>query len=506
MTPIADRFRLWLRDEASARDAFLRGERLDVGLTAYGQQDFVVEFLMGSGLWEVMSSVRPDGLRKENGKPWRALNGVEVLREVLRVENVAQVGRILRDVRLMHLAGFNAEAVRRSVARGAPVIDPETLSNHLSRISPRSMERSFVEHVRLLRKKGWLRPGTYAVDGHVISIPHGRLSEKAGVVGSTRGYLFLAIVGPVPEHARVVGWMLVPLGLSEKQVLRVLLRRMEKSLGPLSRWMKVLLLDRGYWGAAYLRDLAKRHRISYVTMARDGDLQAVADADEALLDPATEWKERVEERDHFGRVHVRAAGVEGIAVGTGRHGRQTTAMNFVAAEEHDSRGQPLREADGTPRGRMHYATDRPTVKDPLGVRTLYQQRWTVENKGFRTLTQQFGLDFRAGRRFSAICARIGFVTMLHNAMSVLRSEYPGPWEEEKDRLGDAGVGPMLGGPKVAALTRNGAMGLWTTAEFEGLVEQRQIRKLQEAAKAALSEGRDAKQVLSDLLGLPPGKD
>lgn len=506
MTPIADRFRLWLRDEASARDAFLRGEPVDVGLTAYGQQDFVVEFLMGSGLWDVMSSVRPDGLRKENGKPWRALNGVEVLREVLRVENVAQVGRILRDVRLMHLAGFNAEAVRRSVARGAPVIDPETLSNHLARISPRSMEQSFVEHVRLLRKKGWLRPGTYAVDGHVISIPHGRLSEKAGVVGSTRGYLFLAIVGPVPEHARVVGWMLVPLGRSEKKVLRVLLRRMEKALGPLSRWMKVLLLDRGYWGAAYLRDLARRHRFSYVTMARDGDLKAVADADEGLLDPTTTWHERTEEHDHFGRVHVRAAGVEGIAVGMDRRGRRTTPMNFVAAEEWDATGQSLREQDGTPRGRTHYATNLPTAKDPLRVRTLYQQRWTVENQGFRTLTQQFGLDLRAGRRFAAICARIGFVIMLHNAMSVLRAEFPGPWDQEKDRLGDAGVGPMLGGPKVAGLTAGGAMGLWTTEQFAELVEQRQIRKLQEAAKAALSEGRDAKQVLSDLLRLPPGKN
>lgn len=506
MTPAADRFHLWVRDEASARAAFLRGERVDVGLTAYGQQDFVVEFLMGSGLWEVMSSVRPDGLRKENGKPWRALNGVEVLREVLRVDNVARVGRILRDVRLMHLAGFNAQAVRRAVSRGTPVIDPETLSNHLARISPRSMERSFTEHVRLMRRKGWLRPGAYAVDGHVISIPHGRRSEKAGVVGETRGYMLLAIVGPVPQ-ARVVGWMLAPLGHSEKAMLRVLLKRMARTVGPLSRWMKVLLLDRGYWGARYLRDLAARHHISYVTMARDGDLKAVEDADDALLEPSTAWKEREEAHEHLGRIHVRAAGVEGVGVATDGRGGHPTPMNFVAAEESDAKNEPLREKDGTPRGRIHYATNKPTRKDPLGIRSLYQSRWTVENQGFRTLTQRFGLDLRVGRKFPAICARIGFVIMLHNAMSVLRHEYPGPWEDEKRRLGDqGGVGPMMGGPQVAALTAGGAMGLWTTAEYEGLVEKRQLTKLQEAAKAALCEGRDAKQVLSDLLGLPPGKN
>jgi hypothetical protein len=505
-TSLPDRFHLWVRDDAAARAAFLGGERVDVGLTAYGEQDFAVEFLMGSGLWDVMSRVQPDGLRKENGKPWRALNGVEVLRELLRISNVAQVGRILRDVRLMHLAGFNAEAVRRSLSRGTPVIDPETLSNHLARISPRSMERSFYDHVRLLRKKGWLKPGTYAVDGHVIPVPYGKLSERAGVAGSTRGYMLVTIVGPVPEHARVIGWLLVPYGYSEKQVLRVLLRRMERAVGPLSRWMKVLLLDRGYWGAKYLRDLSRRHHISYVTLARDRELRAVEDVDEALLDPSTAWTEKTEESEQFGHVHVRLAGVEAIPVATDQRGGRFKPMNFVAADESDAQGHPLKEKDGTLRGRIHYATDLPTRKDPGSIRVLYKQRWTVENQGFRTLTQRFGLDLRAGRRFSAICARIGFVLMLHNAMSVLRGDYPGPWQQEMKSLGDRGVGPMLGGPGVAALTRGGAMGLWTTAQYEGLVELRQITKLQEAAKAALKEGRDAKQVLSDLLGLPPGEN
>ncbi len=78
-------------------------------------------------------------------------------------------------------------------------------------------------------------------------------SSRDAVAYARVSYLYLAIVGPVPEHARVVGWMLVPLGRSEKTVLRVLLWRMEKALGPLSRWMKVLLLDRGYWGAGTSR-------------------------------------------------------------------------------------------------------------------------------------------------------------------------------------------------------------------------------------------------------------
>jgi len=52
-----------------------------------------------------------------------------------------------RDVRLMMIAGFNAEAVSRARARDRPVVDPETRANHLARISPRSAARTFAEHV-----------------------------------------------------------------------------------------------------------------------------------------------------------------------------------------------------------------------------------------------------------------------------------------------------------------------------------------------------------------------
>jgi len=87
--------------EARAYQVWFRAEApVEVALSAYGANDGLLEFLVGSGLWGVLTGMFPDGLRKGNGKRWAALNGVEVLRELARVDRIAHCGKIVRDVRL----------------------------------------------------------------------------------------------------------------------------------------------------------------------------------------------------------------------------------------------------------------------------------------------------------------------------------------------------------------------------------------------------------------------
>jgi hypothetical protein len=141
----------------------------------------------------------PDRLKKENGKPWRALNGVEVLRELARVERIGQCGKVLRDARLMRIAGFNAEAVQKARQAGKPVMDPETLSNHLGRISPKAAAQAFAAHVGLMRRKRWIRGGTHAADAHEIIVPCGRTSERLGKVGEKYGYKLVLLLNVTPQ-------------------------------------------------------------------------------------------------------------------------------------------------------------------------------------------------------------------------------------------------------------------------------------------------------------------
>ena len=57
-------FQTWLRDDPGAREAILQGKAVEVAITSYAQNDFLLEFLMGSRLWEILVSMRPGKLHK----------------------------------------------------------------------------------------------------------------------------------------------------------------------------------------------------------------------------------------------------------------------------------------------------------------------------------------------------------------------------------------------------------------------------------------------------------
>ena len=125
-------YRVWFRDDAACAAAIRSGGAFDVEASSYGANDVALEFLVTSGLWGLLVSMEPDGLRRDNGKPWWALDAVEVLRELAGVDRIAHCGKVLRDVRLMMLAGFDAldlydehgrivHALREGLACGEPL-------------------------------------------------------------------------------------------------------------------------------------------------------------------------------------------------------------------------------------------------------------------------------------------------------------------------------------------------------------------------------------------------
>jgi hypothetical protein len=196
----------WLRDDPQAHDAIRQGKDVDVVATAYAQNDFLLEFLMGSRLWETMVSVRPRKLRKENGKPWRAMNGLEILRELIHVNRIAHCGRVISDTRLMLIAGFNAEEIRRQRKRGGLVVDTETLGNHLARMMPPEVIDGFYRHVALLKERKWIGRGVYAADAHEITFRHARGWQGMGTVGEAHGYKLLLLTRVSPGGVRIVGF------------------------------------------------------------------------------------------------------------------------------------------------------------------------------------------------------------------------------------------------------------------------------------------------------------
>jgi hypothetical protein len=491
-------YALWTRDDAGCAEAVRSGKPVEVELSAYGGNDFLVEFLIGSGLWTVLTGVAPDGLKMENGKPWRALNGVEVLRELARVERISQCGKILRDARLMVLAGFNAEAVQKAQEAGKPVVDPETLSNHLGRISPKAAAQAFGEHIGLMRRKRWIRGGTYAADAHEIILPYGRTSERLGKVGEKYGYKLVLLLNVTPGRERAAGFILAPLHHSERTLLRIILRSLQQRFGPVGEWMKTLVLDRGYWGAAYLLGLRRRYGMDLVTRAQHEDLGIVKDLEGIVSAPETPWQWREETHSRLGDMAVRCAGVERLDVYDGR--RQVIGqLNGVVAEEYDrSRRGRMRDEKGQVRPRFHYVTTLPTAAKPPRIRGYYGQRWGIENQGFRELTQEWALDHLAGRRFNTLNSRIAFVLMLYNADRLLRMKHPGPWQEERERLRRLGERNRLGGPSLVAYTPQGQLGFLRPREYERLIVERERDRLVHTLREGLARGETLERMLQRL--------
>lgn len=495
MSRSGDGYLVWQRNDQAVAEQVLAGQETEPVLTAYGDNDLVLDFLFRSGFWSLLTGMPADGLHKLNGYRPAVLNGVEAIRELAGVERIQQCGKVIHDTRLMMQAGFNLEHLndRARLKKGA--INCDTLANHLARISPAAAQQTFLEQVRLLRRKRWIRGTVYAADAHEITIPYGRRYERMDRVKDKHGFKLVVLINISEDQERIVGFNLAPLPTSERAMLAEILKVLDQEVAPLKRWLKILLLDRGYWGAEYLLGLNAQYGIDVVTRAQHEGLQVVDWIETALAEAS--WSEQDEERSQLGKIRVRTASVEDVPLySEGEHlvGR----VNAVVADEYDLKGQRLKDEEGNERPRFYYITTLPLRSRPYGIRALYLKRWVIENQGFRNLTQRWHIDTLVSRKFHANYARLAFVFMLYNAERCLRWKYRESWEEQKQQLADWGERGLLGGLAVAVYTKDGQLGLYTVPHYRELIERARQRQVVQQIRAGLEQGRSARDLLDEL--------
>jgi len=484
-------WQLWRDDKAKVAQELESGRRLEGHNSAFGDNDLIIGFLMVEGFWSVLVDVEADLLKKENGYSPRILNGLWALCELAGVERIAQSGKVLGDEALLRLVGFQAEQIEEARAEGRLRVDPETLANHLSRISKASVERSWLQHVKLLRSKRWYRGGVYAVDGTMITIPYGQVDnyEGAGRMGEARGYRLVVVLNIEEGHERVVGWALGPLARSEKALLDEILKSLREQFGRLGDWMKVLVMDRGYWGSAYLERIKKDEGVDFVIRAGNDELDIVKDVDGMARLESTIWHEVEEDHSRLGKLLVRMAGFQDVPMYDDKdvdHG----PCQVVIAEEYDLRGRRLPE-----RPRFHYVTSLPvdsaSAETVQAVRSYYRRRWAVENQGFWVLTKRWNLDTLAARNLNAIRSRLNFVLQLYNAENCCAWKHPGTFQQELPRLKRPPKGERLGRPSIMIYTPEGKVGAFQVKEYTGL--------LRTAFKAEVRQGLGLGKSIEDIL-------
>jgi len=503
-------WQLWREDKAAVTRQLEEGLRHEGHNSAFGDNDLIIGFLMVEGFWSVLTGTKADLLKKENGYPPRMLNGLCALCELAGVERIAQSGKVLGDEALLRMAGFQAEQIEAARSDGRLRVDPETLSNHLSRISAVSAQRSWWEHVRLLKSKRWYRGGVYAVDGTDITIPYGQKQNYEGAEhrGEAVGYKLVVVLNLDEGHERVVGWALGGLARSEKAMLKEIFRGLREQFGRLGDWMDVLVMDRGYWGAEFLGELKRSEGVDYVTWARDDEVDVAREVDGLARLKSTIWHEMPEQHSRLGAMLVRMAGFSGVPLYDG-DGKDHGPCQVVIAEEYDLKGRRLPE-----RPRFRYVTslavDPADERSVQQVRSYYRRRWSVENQGFWVLTKRWNLDTLAGRNLNAIRARLNFVLQLYNAENCCAWKHPGSFQKELPRLKRPPKGERLGKPSIMIYTPDGRVGAFQANEYRKLVtaavttavekatETAVKKNLKAAILKALQEGRSIEDILREL--------
>ena len=259
----AGSFRFWEKDPARVAQEIVEGRPFQVFDTERGRFDAMLDFMLRSGLWAAATGMRPSHLKKDNGIRYPLLHGVECLREMAGRDTPAHCGPLLKDPYLLERIGFTAEKIHRCLAEDRTVIDPESLLNPLGRFTEKDLEAGFLQHLEVIRHKRWLRGGMYAVEGPDSVIPHGPGYEGARRISDgSYGYKLLVLLNIQSDCELIVGYVLGGLQESEITMLRRLLARLQHTQGPLREWLKILLLDRGYWGTDLFCELQSglRHR------------------------------------------------------------------------------------------------------------------------------------------------------------------------------------------------------------------------------------------------------
>ena len=291
-------------------------------------------------------------------------------------------------------------------------------------------------------------------------------------------------------------------GLPEGEItlLRRLLARLDETMGPLREWLKILLMDRGYWGTDLFCELKQDYGIDFVSRVRDQKLDVNGSIQRQLEEADRPWTELEEQRQFSGRKEtqkVRLTALRPITlISDETPAHRQIAVNIVVACQSHPDGSPIRDKNGKDISRTDYITSLRPGMYGVKVRNFYRRRWGIENQGFRSLSQTWDIDRPAGHSYGAVLARLVFVFMIYNARHLFEKQsrsHP-DYAEQLRQMRSYGAGICLVGATIIALTASGFCCAFTARELLQLHKQR----LQKAMQRGLAAGRTVEEVMREL--------
>lgn len=472
---------VYRRDEEGVQEAVVAGERHEVVESEYGKNEYVVEFLRESGIWDVLCSLRPK-LGKENGFSPQLLNGLLILFNLMHLGHLSRAGMVLRDGKLLMEVGFTVEEVKEAEEADRGVVHQDTLRNHLQRIEEEEAKRVFYDAVKLARSGKWVRGKVYVADGFVMEV-YGETYERAGRVWDrdegrwVRGYKVVILLNVEEDRERIVGVAMGPVGTDERVLLCEILDDLNERVCPVRDMIELLILDRGYWGARFLKRLKEEYGIDYLTLVPAGvglveDVRGLSRLPGHKPQPAKVTKGG-KKRPRTKELEVSGIpGVEYTSDGC------TIRVNAVLVRDVDKETGEVHE--------WVYVTTLPLGRHPEKWVEKYGRRWTVENEGIRQLSQEWRVKTPVGRKFKAIWAQVVMLMVLYNAVKVWEMKRPKDVErlrEEMKRRGRRSY--LLGYALVVFVPRRRIYAAMTGRQYGAMMAAMAERRGREQALARL---------------------
>ena len=461
-TPPEPEYRIWRQDPEKVKEEMLSGAVISWEGSDYGANDFLIEFLKDSGLWETMTGLeKPKGLKMENGIPWEMMDQMMILKELTEAGKIPKVGKVIRDGKLMAFLGFNIERIQARKEEDKGVIHPDTFRNHLKRKDQEENLVDFYRHVKLLREKKWLRGGNYVADGFKI-IVHGDGFEGAGEVWDpkthslVKGYKVVLLMNVEEDRERLVGLGIGAIQIDERDLLRKILADLKQHVCPPSEMIDLLILDRGFWGEAFLTEIKRKWRLDFLLIAKEN--LEIMKYEIPIVSEDLHWSERTVEvmdrHKHLKKKKIQIAKYEGIDF------RIRRAKGFMTAVIVKEKGEKDRV----------FLTSLP-VKEPLSIWKYYKERWVIENEGIRELSQRFKIRDLSGKTLNSITARMTLVLKIYNALKIFAMKFTKTWEELRETMRERAQESWLAG-KGMIVYAGGWFATMTEALFGDLMRRR----------------------------------
>jgi len=488
---------LWRRDQELTRQLFLDGCEYRAKGSEYLGNDFLFESLRELGFWDLLTSPEPKLGRTDVAVRPDLLNAIWVVKELAGMGHLSEAEKLLSDGYLMAECGFNVETIRkRALNEDGPVVSLRTAYRHAERMPQAESERMVLNTTVMLREKKWLRGGLYAADCFEIPVS-GKKMEGAdeNTDKKTRlGYKILTLANVREDREFIVTAAVGGICQDERVLLMRALKALRTVVEP-SEIIRLLLLDRGFWKAQLLWELADEWKVPFLTIAKS-DLDLTKDVrrlggdpdchpdppDPQMQDLIEKVLQRVEEKGAVPWVdlykpsthtksknlrHYRARAVEDVFLdGYARNGRGAGAVNCLLAFADSTPGKPPKP--------IVFVTTQKVAGHENAVLKGYGERFSIENACMKWLSEHDARKMN-GWTLNAVQYRLLLLVTLRNAMTAINWKYPQDAGRMRRMLAQRKRRSYIQGHGTIIYTDKGVFGTYPNDEALGMGVERGFR-------------------------------